>query len=172
MSSTGIPSVIAITVSMPASIASSIAGAAKRAGTKIIEVLAPRSPTGLGDRVEDGHAVDVLAALAGGDAGDQVGAVVAVAEPVEGALAAGEAGDDQLGVGADDDAHLSVTAAGFGYASTRQLDHGFAAPSIVFSTCRLPRFGLGEEREALGRVGAVEADDHGHARSRSAARPR
>ena len=42
MSRTGIPSVIAITVSTPDSIASSIAGAAKRAGTKIIEVLAPR----------------------------------------------------------------------------------------------------------------------------------
>ncbi len=41
MSRTGIPSVIAITVSTPDSIASSIAGAAKRAGTKIIEVLAP-----------------------------------------------------------------------------------------------------------------------------------
>ena len=37
------PSVIVITVSIPASIASSIAGAAKRAGTKIIEVFAPRS---------------------------------------------------------------------------------------------------------------------------------
>ena len=45
MSSTGIPSVIAITVSTPASIASSIAAAANRAGTKIIEVLAPRSST-------------------------------------------------------------------------------------------------------------------------------
>ena len=45
MSSTGIPSVIAITVSTPASIASSIAAAAKRAGTKIIEVFAPRSST-------------------------------------------------------------------------------------------------------------------------------
>ena len=45
MSRTGIPSVIAITVSTPESIASSIAGAAKRAGTKIIEVLAPASST-------------------------------------------------------------------------------------------------------------------------------
>src|SRR5918999_859157 len=45
MSCTGIPSVIAITVSIPASMASSIADAAKRAGTKIIEVLAPRSST-------------------------------------------------------------------------------------------------------------------------------
>jgi hypothetical protein len=39
------PSVIAITVSTPASIASSMAAAAKRAGTKTIEVLAPRSET-------------------------------------------------------------------------------------------------------------------------------
>jgi hypothetical protein len=45
MSWTGIPSVIAITVSIPASIASSIAAPANRAGTKIIEVLAPRSAT-------------------------------------------------------------------------------------------------------------------------------
>ena len=45
MSCTGMPSVIAMTVSTPASIASSIAAAAKRAGTKIIEVLAPRSET-------------------------------------------------------------------------------------------------------------------------------
>ena len=45
MSRTGIPSVIAITVSTPESIASSIAAAAKRAGTKIIEVLAPASVT-------------------------------------------------------------------------------------------------------------------------------
>src|SRR5438067_7269735 len=45
MSNTGIPSVIAITVCTPASIASSIAGAAKRAGTKIIDVLAPCSDT-------------------------------------------------------------------------------------------------------------------------------
>ena len=41
MSWTGMPSVIAITVSIPASIASLIEAAAKRAGTKIIEVLAP-----------------------------------------------------------------------------------------------------------------------------------
>ncbi len=55
----------------------------------------PALGTGLGDRVEDRHAVDVLAALAGRDAGDEVGAVVAVAQAVEGALAAGEAGDDR-----------------------------------------------------------------------------
>ena len=69
---------------------------------------------GLGDRfgdlVEDRDALDVLAALAGGDAGDEVGAVGLVAETVEGALAAGQPGDDQLRVVADDDAHLSPPA--------------------------------------------------------------
>ena len=45
MSWTGMPSVIAITVWTPESIASSIAAAAKRAGTKTIEVLAPASET-------------------------------------------------------------------------------------------------------------------------------
>ena len=45
MSWTGIPSVIAITVPTPDSIASLIDAAAKRAGTKIIEVLAPCSST-------------------------------------------------------------------------------------------------------------------------------
>ena len=45
MSWTGMPSVIAITVPIPASIASLIEAAAKRAGTKTIEVLAPASST-------------------------------------------------------------------------------------------------------------------------------
>ena len=168
MSSTGIPSVIAITVSTPASIASSIAAAAKRAGTKTIEVLAPRSSTASRDRVEDRHPLDVLAALARGDAGDQVGAVVAVAQAVEGALAAGQAGDDELRVLVDDDAHelLVVSLA-------RELDHGLsAAPSIVFSTCRLPQLGLGEDAQALLGVGAVQADDQRHLDLDPAARPR
>ncbi len=65
MSWTGMPSVIAITVSTPDSIASLIAAAAKRAGTKIIEVLAPLLVDGLLDRVVDGDALDVLAALLG-----------------------------------------------------------------------------------------------------------
>ena len=90
------PSVIAITVATPASIASSIAAAAKRAGTKIIEVLAPCSATASAIESKTGTPVDVLAALAGGDAGDEVGAVLAVAQPVEAALAAGQARDDQL----------------------------------------------------------------------------
>ena len=45
MSITGMPSVIAMTVCTPESIASLIAAAANRAGTKIIEVFAPRSST-------------------------------------------------------------------------------------------------------------------------------
>jgi hypothetical protein len=45
MSYTGIPSVIAITVCTPASIASLIAPAANRAGTKIIDVLASWAAT-------------------------------------------------------------------------------------------------------------------------------
>ena len=151
MSWTGIPSVIAITVSIPASIASSIAAAAKRAGTKTIEVLAPRSLTRLGDRVEDRHAVDVLAALLRRHAGDQVGAVVAVAEPVEGALAAGQAGDDELRVFADDDAHAS-----------RQLHDPLGGAEHRLLHVQVGEVGVGEQAEALLGVGAVEADDQRH----------
>ncbi len=45
MSCAGIPSVMHMTVSMPASIASKVASAAKRAGTKTIAVFAPASAT-------------------------------------------------------------------------------------------------------------------------------
>ena len=54
-------------------------------------VLAPRLGDGVGDGVEDRDALDVLAALAGRDAGDDVRAVVAVAQAVEASLAAGQA---------------------------------------------------------------------------------
>ena len=84
--------------STPASAASRIESAAKRGGTKIIAVLAPRLGDGLGPRVEDRDALDVLAALAGRDAADDVGAVGAVVQRVERALAAGDAGDDEAGV--------------------------------------------------------------------------
>ena len=154
MSSTGIPSVIAITVSTPDSIASSIAGAAKRAGTKIIEVLAPASLDRLLDRVEDRHALDVLAALAGGDAGDQVGPVGAVAQPVEGALAAGQAGDDELRLAADDDAHDGTPG---------QLDDAAGGVEHRLLLVQVGQVGLGEDLQALLGVGAVEADDQRHA---------
>ena len=45
MSCAGMPSVMQMTVSIPASTASNIASAAKRAGTKIIAVFAPASVT-------------------------------------------------------------------------------------------------------------------------------
>src|SRR5439155_16056768 len=59
----------------------------------------------LGDGVEDGNALDVLAALPGRDAGDDVGAVVAVAEAMEAALAAGQPLHDETRVPVDDDRH-------------------------------------------------------------------
>ena len=63
----------------------------------------------LGDRVrdgvEDGHTLDVLAALPRRDAGDDLRAVALVAEAVEGALRAGQALDDELRVLVDDDRH-------------------------------------------------------------------
>ena len=59
----------------------------------------------VGDGVVDGDAFDVLAALAGRDAGDEVGAVGAVAQAVEAPLGAGQARDDELRVVVDDDRH-------------------------------------------------------------------
>ena len=59
----------------------------------------------VGDRVEDRDPLDVLAALAGRDAGDDLRAVGAVAQPVEAALRAGQALDDEARVVVDDDRH-------------------------------------------------------------------
>ena len=88
MSRTGMPSVMHTTSPTPASAASRIASAANRGGTKIIDVFAPVAAHGVGDGVEHGDALDVLPALAGRDAGDDVGPVRAVPERVEGAFAA------------------------------------------------------------------------------------
>ena len=59
----------------------------------------------LGDGVEDRDPLEVLAALAGRDAGDDVRAVGAVAQRVERALAPGRALDDEPRVLVDDDRH-------------------------------------------------------------------
>ena len=60
---------------------------------------------GVRDGVEHRDAFDVLAALAGRDARDDVRAVGLVAEAVEAALAAGQALDDEPRVVVDDDRH-------------------------------------------------------------------
>ena len=59
----------------------------------------------VGDGVEHRDALDVLAALARRDAGDDVRAVGAVAQAVEASFAAGEALDDEPRVVVDDDRH-------------------------------------------------------------------
>ena len=60
---------------------------------------------GVDHGVEDRDALDVLAALAGRDAGDDLRAVALVPEAVEGALGAGQALDDELRLLVDDDRH-------------------------------------------------------------------
>ena len=72
------------------------------------EVLAPVARDGVRDRVEDGDPLDVLAALARRDAGDDVRAVGAVPQPVEAALAAGQALDDEPRVAVDEDRHSGL----------------------------------------------------------------
>ena len=59
----------------------------------------------VGDRAEDGDALDVLASLARRDPGDDVRPVGAVAQPVEAALAAGQALDDEARLAVDEDRH-------------------------------------------------------------------
>ena len=71
---TGMFSVMQTTSSMPASAASMMASAAPAGGTKMQETLAPVCADASRDRVEDGHAVDGLAAFAGRDAADDLGA--------------------------------------------------------------------------------------------------
>src|SRR6266508_6592171 len=87
---------------------------------------------GLGHRgghgVEDGDALDVLAGLAGGDAGNQVGAVLPVAQRVEAALAPGQPLDDQAGLGVDEDGHGYAPSLGMAPASSTAF---LAASSMV-----------------------------------------
>ena len=67
-----------MTVSIPASTASSIASPAKRAGTKTMGRVRAGAVDRVGDGVEDGDALDLLAALAGRHAGDDLRAVALV----------------------------------------------------------------------------------------------
>src|SRR5439155_12588694 len=63
------------------------------------------SVDGLGDRVVDGDAVDVLPALAGRDSGDDLGAIGPVPQAVEAPLGAGQPLDDEPRLLVDDDRH-------------------------------------------------------------------
>ena len=103
----GMPSVMHTMKVMPPSAASMIAAAANFGGTTTKDAVAPVAATASLTRVEDGDAVDVAAALAGRDAADDFGAVVAVAQAVESALPAGESLDDHLGVLVNENAHVS-----------------------------------------------------------------
>ena len=60
---------------------------------------------GVRDRVEDGNPLDVLAALAGRDAGNDLRPVRLVAGRMERALPARQSLDDEPGVAVDDDRH-------------------------------------------------------------------
>ena len=88
MSRTGTPSVMQTTSLMPASTASKIASAANAGGTKMTEVLAPVGLTASATVSKTGTPSQRLAALARGDAGHDLGAVVHHLPGVERAVAA------------------------------------------------------------------------------------
>ena len=87
MSCAGTPSVMQITVSMPGvdRLVDGVGGEGRRdEDHRRVRALLR---DGLDDGVEDGHPLDVLAALAGRHAGDEVRPVGAIAEAVEASLA-------------------------------------------------------------------------------------
>ena len=120
MSLAGMPSVMQAISGMPAAMASRMASAANGGGTKIMLALAPPSATASAtvfqtgtSRLAVGLSVQVLAALAWGDAADDRGAVVDSAVGVEGADLTGDTLGDEFGVIADENAH------GIGFSSIR-----------------------------------------------------
>ncbi len=143
--------------STPAAAASRIESAAKRGGTKIIAVFGGAALRGLPPAVEDGNAVDVLAALAGRDAADDVRAVCAVVERVEGSLAAGDARDRQAGVLVDQDGHQPAPA-------LRERDNLLGGLVHRARGVHARQAGLLEQLPARHVVGAVEAHDERDAR--------
>ncbi len=90
---------------------------------------------GVGPAVEHGDALDVLSALAGGDAADDAGAVVAVVERVEGALAAGDPGDAQARRLVDEDRHQAMAPTPLRPAARATTSS--AASFIVVAACTL-----------------------------------
>ena len=83
---------------------------------------------GLLPAVEDGDPLDVLAALARRDAADDVGAVAAVVQRVEAALAAGDPGHAQARALVDEDRHQAAAPTARPEASATTFS---AASSIV-----------------------------------------
>src|SRR5215217_752125 len=104
------PSVIAMISLMPASAASRIESRREARRDEDHRRVRAGLVDRLGDRVEDWDPLDVLAALAGRHAGDDLRAVALVVRRVEGALAAGDAGDDEARVVVDEDAHAAAPA--------------------------------------------------------------
>ena len=105
MSTTGMPSVMQTTSSMPASAASMIASAANGGGTKITDALAPVSFTASCTVLKTGQPSCVRSALAGRDAADDFRVIRLRRLRVEGAFASGDALDDQPRVLVEQDGH-------------------------------------------------------------------
>ena len=92
---------------MPASAASMMASAAAGGGTKIMVALAPVLRTASATVLNSGKPSLVGAALAGHDAADDLRAVVAALDGVEGAGLAQALAED-AGVLVDEDAHVTM----------------------------------------------------------------
>ena len=84
-------------ISMPAVAASRTEPGATLAGTAIKLALAPVASLASAACGKDRYPLDVLATLGRVDPGDDLGAVITVAEPVEPGLAPGQTVDDNLG---------------------------------------------------------------------------
>ncbi len=117
---------------------------------------------GVGPAVEHGDALDVLPALAGRDAADHVGPVVAVVERVEGALAAGDPGHAQARGLVDEHRHQACAPTPSRPAASATTIS--AASFIVVAACTLGSAGLCQQAAPLDVVGAVEAHDERHRR--------
>ena len=117
------------------------------AGTKIIAALALRLHNRVLEGVEHRDALDVLAALAGGHPGDNLGPVVTVVDSVEAPFAAGDAGHAQPRVA--DRSGCSSRSPVLGVNAASSTTALRAPSSIVASTCTLGQLGLREQPASL-----------------------
>ena len=150
MSRTGIPSVMQTTRPTPASAASRIASAAKRGGTKIIEVFAPASATARATVSKTGIPSTSCPPLPGVTPATTLRPVPAVAERVERPLVPGDALDDEARPLVDEDAHAVAPA----------RSAASSAASSMFATRHDPRVRrLREDPPPVLRVRPVQAHD-------------